>query len=120
MLALFVLLFFLVLGIVLASVLGGNLNHNFKDAQGNVCGITEAYKDYPYLYFTAENQVGGQPTAALTEAQLEGSGVCVKSCVAKKGTSAPVAQSVGDTIATPTFTLSPVVDCKVNSKVTGC
>ena len=103
MLAIFVLLFLLVLGIVLASVLGGNLNHHFTDAGGNVCGITEAYKDYPYLYFTAMNAQGtdtGVPTS-ITAAQLKDSGVCVKSCTAKDGTPAPVAQSVGSDV-TPT------------------
>jgi len=61
------------------------------DADLNICGITEGFEDYPYLYLT--------DFSSLSVTGIFGSGVCVKAC--------PTG---------PSF----AIDCKPNGGVASC
>ena len=41
---------------------------------GNICGVTEGYEDYPYLF------IADLSTAACNEASIFEYGICVKTC----------------------------------------
>jgi len=89
-LLLFLATVFTMVGLTANGLYNGNVMKLIGSVDGNhhICGGSDGYKDYPYLYITDLTQNAGEAVEAIFN-----TGVCVKKC--------PVA---GDTIDCMTTT----------------